>query len=142
MSHRLRIPTLAAALAVLVLPATAADSETPPATEQTTGDHSPSDVFESMRKGFRADHARGIHLRYQFHFHEPQGGDWWIIVKDGACTMGKGSIDKPDVTFSCTGRDWVSLSNGDLGGVRAYLTGRLHVSGPQSIARKLDDLFP
>ncbi len=143
MSHCFRLSTLAAVLAALSL-AAFAEAESPSASPaaQDHSDRTPADVFESMHKAFRADRAKGLSLRYQFHFHEPQGGDWWIVVKDGACTMGKGSVEKPDVTFACSGRDWVSLSNGELGGIRAYLTGRLRVTGPQNLARKLDDIFP
>jgi putative sterol carrier protein len=100
------------------------------------------EVFAEMRKSFRADKARGVHLRYQFRFAEPQAGNWWIVVADGAFTMGKGEIAKADVTFSSSGADWVKLSNGTLSGFRAYLTGRLHVAGSQEQARKLDEMFP
>jgi putative sterol carrier protein len=115
---------------------------TKPATETASQDRSPDQVFEGMRKSFRADKARGTHVRYQFHFKAPQAGDWWIIVNDGTFTMGKGTVEPVDVTISCTGNDWVELSNGTLGGLRAFLTGRLHVSGSQALARKLDEIFP
>jgi len=143
MSHRVRTLILSAGLTGFLASAAFAgdpkpQAETPPPAQ---ADRSPEDVFASMRKAFRADRASGVHFRYQFRFHDPQGGNWWIIVKDGACSMGKGVIEKPDVTFSCTGSDWVGLSKGELGGLRAYLTGRLRVAGPQGIARKLDDLF-
>lgn len=110
--------------------------------EALNQDKSPDQVFERMRKAFRPDKAKGAHVRYQFHLRAPQAADWWILVNDGAFTMGKGVVEHPDVTFSCTGNDWVELSNGTLGGIRAYLTGRLHVAGSQFLARKLDDMFP
>ena len=99
-------------------------------------------VFDDMRKAFRPDVAKGVHARYQFRFKEPQSGDWWITVDDGKSAMGRGVIDKPDVTFSCSGADWVALSNGTLSGIRAFFTGRLHVNGSQRLAHKLDDMFP
>jgi putative sterol carrier protein len=103
---------------------------------------SPDEVFAQMEHSFRSDRARGQHLRYQFDFSDPQGGKWWIEIKDGAYTMGKGTIDHPDVTFSCTGADWVRLSVGTLGGFQAVFTGRLHVTGNQFTAHKLDEIFP
>jgi len=103
---------------------------------------SPDEVFAQMQHSFRADRAKGQHLRFQFNFSEPQGGKWWIEVKDGTCAMGKGTVDRPDVTFTCTGADWVRLSNGALGGFQAVVTGRLHVSGNQFTAHKLDTIFP
>jgi putative sterol carrier protein len=123
----------AAEMAAHALPVTAPATNRDTTTEQ---------VFEGMRRTFRADVARGVHARYQFRFKAPQAGDWWIIVNDGAFMMGKGTIDSPDVTFACTGSDWVELANGTLGGIRAYLTRRLHVNGSQALARKLDDMFP
>jgi putative sterol carrier protein len=95
-----------------------------------------------MRHSFRSDKARGQHLRFQFNFGDPQGGKWWIEVNDGDYTIGKGTIARPDVTFSCTGDDWVRLSNGTLSGLKAFMTGRLHVSGNQFQAHKLDEMFP
>jgi putative sterol carrier protein len=103
---------------------------------------SPDEVFEQMQHSFRSDRAKGKHIRYQFNFGDPQGGKWWIVINDGAYSMGKGAINRPDVTFSCTGADWVRLCNGTLSGFQAFLTGRLHVSGNQFTAHKLDEIFP
>ena len=128
------LPLAAAARASHSAPAAGAASETAPA--------SPDDVFAQMKHSFRADRARGQHLRYQFNFREPQAGKWWVEINDGACTMGKVSIQHPDVTLACTGTDWVRLSNGTLNGFQAFITGRLHVSGSQFTAHKLDDIFP
>jgi hypothetical protein len=36
----------------------------------------------------------------------------------------------------------VALSNNELGGTWAYITGRLKIKGPHSIAKKLDAIFP
>jgi len=103
---------------------------------------SPQEVFDQMGHSFRADRARSQHLRFQFNFGEPQSGKWWIEVKDGAYTMGKGAIQRPDVTFTCSGADWVRLSVGSLSGFRAVMTGRLHVSGNHFAAHRLDEIFP
>ncbi|PYL85635.1 MAG: hypothetical protein DMF17_07955, partial [Verrucomicrobia bacterium] len=48
----------------------------------------------------------------------------------------------PSVTFITSDNDWVAMSNGTLKGTWAFLTGRLKVHGPQSLARKLDEIFP
>jgi putative sterol carrier protein len=103
---------------------------------------SPDEVFEQMQHSFRSDRARGQHLRYQFNFSNPQGGKYWIQISDGSYTMGKGVIAHPDVTFYCTGSDWVQLSNGTLHGFEAFFTGRLRISGNQFTAHRLDELFP
>ena len=117
-------------------------TQAPAAAEIQQNPTSPDEVFAQMQHTFRSDRARGQHLRYQFNFGDPKGGKWWIEVNDGAYTMGKGTIQRPDVTLACTGADWVRLANGSLGGFQAFFTGRLRVSGNQFIAHKLDEIFP
>ncbi len=101
----------------------------------------PQAVFDDMRKSFRAEKAKGVHARYQWELSGPKGGQWWIDVNDGTFKMGRGKIDNPGVTFVASDKDWVALSNGKLGGVWAFLTGRLKIRGDQKLARKLDEMF-
>jgi putative sterol carrier protein len=102
----------------------------------------PQQVFDGMRQSFQAEKAKGVHARYQWELSGPNGGEWWIDVNDGTFKMGKGKIDNPSVTFITSDNDWVAMSNGTLKGTWAFLTGRLKVRGPQSVARKLDEIFP
>src|SRR2546423_5407792 len=102
----------------------------------------PQQVFDGMRESFRADKAKGVHAKYQWNLSGPDGGDWWIEVNDGAFKMGRGKIDNPSVTFITSDKDWVAMSNGKLKGTWAFMTGRLKVRGSQSVARKLDEIFP
>jgi putative sterol carrier protein len=102
----------------------------------------PQQVFDGMRQSFQADKAKGVHARYQWELSGPNGGEWWIEVNDGTFKMGRGKIDNPSVTFITSDNDWVAMSNGKLKGTWAFMTGRLKVRGSQSIARKLDEIFP
>jgi putative sterol carrier protein len=102
----------------------------------------PQEVFDSMRGSFQPAKAKGVHARYQWDLSGPQGGQWWIDVEDGKYTMGKGKIDNPNVTFVAKDKDWVAVSNGQMGGTWAYLTGRLKIRGDQAVARKLGEIFP
>ena len=105
-------------------------------------DSTPQEVFDSMRGSFQPAKAKGVHARYQWDLSGPQGGQWWIDVNDGAYKMGKGRIDHPNVTFVAKDKDWVAVSNHQMGGTWAYLTGRLKIRGDQGTARKLGEMFP
>jgi putative sterol carrier protein len=105
-------------------------------------DSTPQEVFDSMRSSFQPAKAKGVHARYQWDLSGSQGGQWWIDVDDGKYKMGKGKIDNPNVTFVATDKDWVAVSNHQLGGTWAYLTGRLKIRGDQGVARKLGEMFP
>jgi putative sterol carrier protein len=102
----------------------------------------PQDVFDGMRGSFQAAKAKGVHARYQWDLSGPNGGGWWIEVNDGTYKMGKGQIDHPNVTFRASDKDWVAICHDQLSGMWAYLTGRLKVSGDQTVARKLGEIFP
>ena len=115
-------------------------TETAASTERL--DSTPQQVFDGMRQSFQADKAKGVHARYQWELSGPQGGQWWIDVDDGKCKMGKGKISHPNVTFLAKDKDWVAVSNGQLGGTWAYMTGRLKIRGDQGLARKLGQIFP
>jgi putative sterol carrier protein len=105
-------------------------------------DSTPQQVFDSMRGSFQPAKAKGVHARYQWDLSGPQGGQWWIDVDDGKYKMGKGKIDNPNVTFVAKDNDWVAVSNHQMGGTWAYLTGRLKIRGDQGLARKLGEIFP
>ena len=105
-------------------------------------DSTPQEVFDSMRGSFQPAKAKGVHARYQWDLSGSQGGQWWIDVNDGTYKMGKGKIANPSVTFVATDKDWVAVSNHQLGGTWAYLSGRLKIRGDQGIARKLGEMFP
>ena len=111
-------------------------------TPATTENSAPAEVFDGMRESFIADKAAGVNAIYQFKLSGPAGGDWWIVVTGRTFRMGRGTIGRPDVTFESSDEDWVRLSNGTLGGVWAFLSGRLKIIGDQSLARKLHDIFP
>ena len=112
------------------------------ATSSEPANSTPQQVFDGMRQSFQAAKAKGVHARYQWELSGPNGGEWWIDVNDGTFKMGRGKIDNPNVTFIASDQSWVALSNGTLGGKWAFLTGRLKVRGSQSLARKLDEIFP
>ena len=102
----------------------------------------PQEVFDAMRDVFQVEKARGVHARYQFDISGSRGGQWWIEVSDGKMKMGRGRIERPDLTLIASDNDWVALSNDQLSGVWATLTGRLKIRGDRSLAHKLDEMFP
>jgi putative sterol carrier protein len=132
--RRLFLPINLVALAIFLAGASASRGE--------GLDSTPQEVFDSMSQNFQANQAKGVHARYQWNLSGPQGGQWWIDVNDGKFKMGRGKIDNPNVTFVAKDKDWVAVSNGQLGGTWAYMTGRLQIRGDQKLARKLGQIFP
>jgi len=144
-SNREVIAAWVAILALGLSPASkSADPAAPaaPDSEQLNDSSTPADVFERMKRNFNAAASKGVRAHYQFNLSGPVGGAWWIVVNDGEFTMGMGTTEDADVVMTSTDRDWVLLATGSLSGIRAFLTGRLKVTGDQSLARKLETIFP
>ena len=102
----------------------------------------PSDVFEKMPQVFNAGEAAGVNLIFQFHITGDQGGDWNVVVKDSACQVSTGVHASPSVTFTIEDADWVDMCNGALDGMKAFMTGKLKLSGDIMSAQRLQSLFP
>jgi putative sterol carrier protein len=103
--------------------------------------NTPQDVFDQMRRNFHPDKAAGVHATYEWQISGPRGGDWWVEVDDRKFKMGRGHQPHANVTFVISDKDWVAISNDQLSGLWAYVTGRLKIHGDQSLARKLDTIF-
>jgi putative sterol carrier protein len=102
----------------------------------------PQEVFDSMRQSFQANKEKGIRCSLSRELGGPQGGQWWINVNDGNYKMGKGRISDSNVSFVARDKDWVAVSNRQLGATWAYMAGRLKIRGDQGLARKLGQIFP
>ncbi len=102
----------------------------------------PQQALDKRQDTFQGDKAKGVHASYQWELSGPNGGDWWLIVNDGAYTVGRGRIHNPSVTFVASDEDWVAMSNKSLNVPLAYLTGRLKIQGSHRLVRELDKIFP
>ena len=100
------------------------------------------DVFEKMPQVFNEAEAAGVNLIFQFHITGDQGGDWNVVVNDGACTVSAGVHTSPTVTLTMEDANWVAMGNGALDGMTAFMTGKLQLSGDIMSAQRLQSLFP
>ncbi|MGO8880903.1 MAG: SCP2 sterol-binding domain-containing protein [Desulfomonilaceae bacterium] len=100
------------------------------------------EVFETMPKVFAADRAAGVDVVFQLHITGKEAGDWQIVVKKGACEISEGIHDNPSVRLTMTDMDWLSMCNGQLDGMSAFMSGKLKASGNVMLAQQIPTLFP
>jgi putative sterol carrier protein len=103
---------------------------------------SASDLIWNMPHVFRADKAKGERAVIQFKLSGEGGGNYWIEIKDGACTVHEGLNSAPGGTVMMAGKDFVALMTGKLGGMRAFLTGKVKTSGDFTLLTKMQAWFP
>jgi putative sterol carrier protein len=62
-------------------------------------------------------------------------------VADGRCDMQSGAPLQPRVKLNLTLPDFLRLVSGKLSGLKAFMTGRLRVSGDVLLARRIEGWF-
>ncbi len=101
-----------------------------------------NEVFEKMPEVFNPAAASGLDIVYQFDISGAESGQWNVIIKDGACEVNKGTHPSPNVTLSMADVDWIAMSNGQLNGMTAFMTGKLRASGDIMAAQRIPSIFP
>ncbi|MHA1908617.1 MAG: NAD(P)H-dependent oxidoreductase [Candidatus Thorarchaeota archaeon] len=100
-------------------------------------------MFEDMPQAFNPDAANKTDLIYQMEIH--QGGDtllWHFIIKDQICTGAEGGVDHANLTIISSAKDWIDVAEGRLGGMKAFVTGRMKAKGKMRLLTKFEKLFP
>jgi len=100
------------------------------------------ELIQEMPKIFRPEKAKGVNAVIQFRLSGEGGGEWYATVKDGKCTVTEGVSDAAQGTVMMTAKDYAALATGKLGGMKAFLTGRVKTSGDFTLLQKMQAWFP
>ena len=99
-------------------------------------------MIEDMPRFFRPERARRVDTVIQFQLSGEGGGNWYAAIKDGTCTVTEGVSQAAQATIMMTADDYVALANGKLGGMKAFLTGRVKTAGDPTLLNRMQTWFP
>jgi putative sterol carrier protein len=100
-----------------------------------------AEVFAQMSEAFLAERAGDLRATYQFNLSGEGGGDWTVVIADGACDVLEGKAEKPDVTIGMTADDYVKMAAGDLQPIVAFMQGKIKLQGDPNLAMRIQELF-
>ena len=100
------------------------------------------EVFNKMPEKFNAEAGKGLDAVLQFDITGEGGGSWNVTVHTGTCLIYEGKADRPSVTLALSSETWLGMVNKKIGGMQAFMSGKLKVSGNIMLAQKIPDLFP
>jgi putative sterol carrier protein len=100
------------------------------------------DLIETMPAAFRPERARRVNAVIQFELSGEGGGNWYVTIKDGTCTVTEGVSEAPQGTIMMAAGDYVALAAGEIGGMKAFLKGRIKTTGDFSLLKKMETWFP
>ena len=101
-----------------------------------------AELFEQMPSVFNPAAAAGMNKTFQWNITGDEAGVWAFKINNGQGEVIPGVVEKPDVTFTISDKDWLAITEGKLDGMNAFMTGKLKVSGDMMLAMKLQNLFP
>jgi putative sterol carrier protein len=113
------------------------DEEANPLENQTA-----RELIETMPQAFRPERARRVDAVIQFKLSGEGGGNWYATIKDGTCTVTEGVNEGAQGTIMMDASDYVALAAGELGGMKAFLSGRIKTSGDFTLLKKMETWFP
>lgn len=103
---------------------------------------SAQEYFDRLDERFQASGAKGVNAVFQFELGGDNGGTWHAVVADGTMELHSGAHDSPTTTIKMKADDYVKMTNGDLNGQMAYMTGKMKIAGSIPMAMKMKSIFP
>jgi putative sterol carrier protein len=101
-----------------------------------------AEIFEAMPKNFNPAAAAGLNKTFQFNITGEHAGIWAFKVDNGVGELVPGGVEKPDVTFTVSDKDWIALTEGKLDAQSAFFSGQLKITGDMGLALRFPQLFP
>ncbi len=101
-----------------------------------------AETFEAMPTIFNPAAATGLNKTLQWNITGDQAGVWAFKINNGTCELIPGGVEKPDVTFTISDKDWLSLAEGKLDAQSAFFSGQLKIAGDMGLALRVPQLFP
>jgi putative sterol carrier protein len=97
--------------------------------------------IEEMPETFRPERAGRANVVVQFQISGTGGSDWYVTIKDKTCTVTEGVTEEANATVRVAAEDYVALSTGKLGSMKAFTTGKVKASGDIALLRRMDRWF-
>lgn len=101
-----------------------------------------TDFIEELKvKVAQPPALKGVTATYQFVF-EGEGGDsYYVAFTDGAGVIQKGAAEKPNITITMAAEDFISIQEGKLAAMPAFMSGKIKVKGDITLAMKLQGIM-
>ncbi len=98
--------------------------------------------FVTMQSIFNPSAAAGLNKTFQWNISGDQAGTWALKIANQTCELAREAAEKPDITFNVKDTDWLSIAEGKLDPMNAFMTGKVKVTGDMMLAMRVPNLFP
>ena len=98
-------------------------------------------VMENTPKVFKAEEAEGVDAVVQFEFTGDEVSEWYVVIKEGKCSVGRGQTEDPTMKMTVDSQDYLDIIGGKLNAMSAFMQGKVQVKGDMSLAMKFPTYF-
>ncbi len=99
------------------------------------------ELQDLLQKSFVPERAAGVDATIQAHLNGENGGDWYVTIKDQKVDLHTGPADNPNLTVTMDAQDAMDLYQGRLDPTRAFMMGKIRLSGDTGLAMRLLGMF-
>jgi len=101
-----------------------------------------NELFESMSDRLDPTAAASMSKILQWNITGEDPGVWAFQIESGVGHLIPGGVEQPDITFTLSDTDWLAIAEGRQDAMKAFMTGKLKVTGNMMLAMKVPQLFP
>lgn len=100
------------------------------------------EAFKSFEGILTADLVNTYRCTYQFNITGEEAGKWYLNLKQGSGSWGKGDVSsEADTTFTMDSSLFLSIFRGNMKSTAAFVAGKMKISGNMMNAIKLEKLM-
>lgn len=90
---------------------------------------------------FLPDRAAGVDVDIQAHLTGDGGGDYVVMIHEQQVIAREGTVENPNITVTASAKDALDIANRRLDPMRAFLSGKVRMTGDMRLAMSLVGLF-
>ncbi len=100
-----------------------------------------NEALDLMMNRFNPAKARGVNAIIQLIATGEGGGEYAVSVSEGKATLTPGAVPNPTVTINVPTQDWINILSGTLDPTRAFMAGRLRITGDLGLMMRFQTMF-
>jgi len=99
------------------------------------------EIVEHIPSAVNPAAIQGLDAVVQLSLTGDEGGEWQLVLKDGQLTVNEGAAENPRVTLTAKAVDFKNVLTGKTNATKAFMLGKIKISGDMGFAMKLVNLF-
>lgn len=97
--------------------------------------------FEALSTRFNVSGEPGPAKTIQWNITGAETGSWAFEIGGGASRLIPGGVDEPDTTITTSDETWIAIADGKQDPMKAFMTGKVKVTGNMTLALRVTQLF-